>query len=146
MATGTLNGSDLVLKISKTPLGYRDVAYATSFTLDIETDAVDRTHKDSGGWKEIFLGVKSWSITCDALYQNEANPLFNYYIDAFASVDNRTKVQVEFSVNNAQAGDNNVRYRGSAFVVSLNLKGETETGAEFQIFLAGDRFLNETEY
>lgn len=146
MATGTLNGSDLVLKMAKAPLGYRDVAYATNFTLDIEAEAVDTTNKDSGGWKEIFLGAKSWTISCDALYQNEGSFLYNYYIDAFASLDNRLKVQCEFSVKNANASDNNVRYVGSAYVVSLNLKGETEVGAEFQIFLSGDTFLTENDY
>ena len=130
----------------KVPLGYRDVAYATNFTLDIEAEAVDRTHKDSGGWKEIFLGAKSWTISCDALYQNEDFFLYNYYIDAFSSLDNRLRVQCEFSVKNANVSDDNVRYRGSAYVVSLNLKGETEVGAEYQIFLSGDTVLSETEY
>jgi len=145
MATGTLNGTDLVLKLSKTPLGYVEVAYATNFTLDIESDEVDRTSKDSQGWKNIFLGLKSWTISCDALYQNESNPLKNYFVDAFGILDNRTSVQVEFSVKNGTSGDNNVIYNGSAFIVSLNLKGETEAGAEYQIFLAGKTMLNQVE-
>ena len=145
MALGTLNGTDLVLKLSKTPLGFVEVAYATNFTLDFECDIVDRTNKDSEGWKDIFLGLKSWSISCDALYENESNPLKNYFVDAFGIVDNRTKVQAEFSVRNGNAADGNIKYNGSAFVVSLNLKGETEAGAEYQIFLAGDKILNQVE-
>ena len=145
MATGTLNGTDLVLKLNKTPLGLVDVAYATNFTLDIESDEVDRTSKDSQGWKEIFLGVKSWTISCDALYQNESNPLKNYFVDAFGILDNRTRIGLEFSIKNSNAADDNVKYSGNAYVVSLNLKGETEAGAEYQIFLAGDRILNQIE-
>lgn len=143
MATGTLNATDLVLKLNKTPLGLVDVAYATNFTLDIESDEVDRTSKDSQGWKDIFLGVRSWSISCDCLYQNESNPLKNYFIDAFGILDNRTKISLEFSVKNGNAADDNVKYSGSAYVVSLNLKGETEAGSEYQIFLAGNKILNQ---
>ena len=106
MATGTLNGTDLVLKFFKNPLGYVDVGYATNFTLDVEADAVDRTSKDSQGWKDIFLGARNWSISCDALYQNESNPFKNYFVDAFTELDADNFVQVEFSVVNANAGDN----------------------------------------
>lgn len=146
MATGTLNGTDLVLKLYKLPLGYIDVAYATNFTLDIEAEAVDRTSKDSQGWKDIFLGVRNWSISCDALYQNEGNPLKNYYFDAFGKLDTNSYISCEFSVVNAIAGDDNVKYRGRARIVSLNLKGDTEAGAEYQIFLHGEGILTESEY
>ena len=146
MATSTLNGTDLVLKLFKNPLGYVDVAYATNFTLDIQSDEVDRTSKDSQGWKDIFLGARNWSISCDALYQNESNPFNNYFVDAFGILDNRTKVQVEFSVKNGNAADDNVKYNGNAYIVSLNLKGETEAGTEYQIFLAGNKILNQVYY
>jgi len=146
MATGTLNGTDLVLKFFKIPLGYIDVGYATNFTLDFEAEAVDRTSKDSQGWKDIFLGARNWSVSCDALYQNESNPLKNYFIDAFTSLADEAFVQVEFSVVNANAGDGNLKYRGRARIVSLNLKGETEAGAEYQIFLQGQHVINQSEY
>ncbi len=146
MATGTLNGTDLVLKLSKTPLGLVDVAYATNFTLDVESDAVDRTSKDSNGWKEIFLGTKNWSITCSALYENESNPIKNYFVDVFGILDNRKNVEIEFSVRNGNGSDDNVKYSGTAYIVSLNLKGDTEAGAEYQIFLAGKGILNQIDY
>jgi predicted secreted protein len=146
MATGTLNGTDLVLKFYKNPLGYVDVGYATNFTLDVEADAVDRTTKDSQGWKDIFLGARNWSISCDALYQNDTNPFNNYFVDAFTKLDADNYVQIEFSVVNANAGDNNVKYRGRARIISLNLKGETEAGAEYQIFLQGQHIITESEY
>ena len=146
MATGTLNGTDLVLKFYKNPLGYVDVGYATNFTLDVEADAVDRTTKDSQGWKDIFLGARNWSISCDALYQNDTNPFKNYFVDAFTKLDADNYVQIEFSVVNANAGDNNVKYRGRARIISLNLKGETEAGAEYQIFLQGQHIITESEY
>jgi len=146
MATGTLNGTDLVLKLEKTFVGLVDVGYATNFTLDVESDAVDRTSKDSNGWKDIFLGVKSWTISCDALYQNESNPFNNFFIDVFGILDNRIKVTVEFNIKNGNASDDNVKYIGSAHVVSLNLKGDTEAGAEYQIFLAGKEIIRQIYY
>ena len=146
MATGTLNGTDLVLKLPKVPIGFVELAYATNFTLDLEADEVDITNKDSQGWKDIFLGVKSWTISCDSLYQNESSPLKNYFTDAFGILNDRKTVQVDFGINNGNAADNNVKYVGSGYVVSLNLKGETEAGAEYQIFIAGSRPIIQQDY
>tara|TARA_Y100001973_G_C5169794_1_gene318336 strand:+ start:924 stop:1364 length:441 start_codon:yes stop_codon:yes gene_type:complete len=143
MASGPVNGTDLVLKLYKTPLGYRDIAYATTFDLEINADSIDQTNKSSQGWHEMILGARNWTISCDALYQNESNPLSRYFVDAFGILDNRTNLQIEFSVTGGNAADNNKLYRGSCQVVSLNLKGETEDQAVYQVFLAGTNVINQ---
>lgn len=145
MATGALNGTDLVLKINKAPLGYRDVAYATNFQLIFEADEVNITHKDSGGWKNIFLGTKKWAIEIEALYQNESNPFNNYFIDFFDTIDNKNYMQIEFSVNNANAGDGNKKYRSSARVVRLEQSGEFENQAVYKALLTGQGAITQTD-
>tara|TARA_R100000152_G_C6770389_1_gene196549 strand:- start:1031 stop:1471 length:441 start_codon:yes stop_codon:yes gene_type:complete len=143
MALGPVNGTDLVLKLYQNPLGYRDIAYATTFDLEINADSIDQTNKSSQGWHEMILGARNWTISCDALYQNESNPLSRYFVDAFGILDNRTNLQIEFSVTGGNAADNNKLYRGSCQVVSLNLKGETEDQAVYQVFLAGTNVINQ---
>tara|TARA_R100001443_G_scaffold116848_1_gene138792 strand:+ start:4215 stop:4655 length:441 start_codon:yes stop_codon:yes gene_type:complete len=145
MATGLLNGSELVLRINKPFLGWRDVAYATNFELEINSEIIDQTNKDSEGWKKIILGCRNWSIKCDALYQNEQNPLFGSYIDFFTELENNNLYSVKFEIKNANAAHNNVYYLGQVRVISLNLKGQTEVGAEYQIFLAGARSLTQID-
>jgi predicted secreted protein len=146
MATGALNGTDLVLKIYKLPLGYIDVAYATNFQLTFEADEVNITHKDSGGWKDIFLGTKKWAIEIEALYQNESNPFNNYFIDIFDKFDNSNFMQIEFSVNNANAGDDNLKYRSRARVVKLEQSGEFENQAVYKALLTGQGVITQSGY
>jgi predicted secreted protein len=143
MASGLVNATDLVLKLYKAPLGYRDIAYATTFDLEVNAESIDQTNKSSEGWHEMILGARNWSISCDALYQNESNPLSRYFVDAFGILDNRTKLEIQFTITGANAADNNKYYSGSCQVVSLNLKGDTEDQAVYQIFLASTNNLNE---
>ena len=100
MATGVLNGSELVLRINKPFLGWRDVAYATNFELEINSEIIDQTNKDSEGWKKIILGCRNWSIKCDALYQNEQNPLFGSYIDFLSELENNNLYSVKIEIKN----------------------------------------------
>jgi len=143
MALGLVNGTDLVLKLFKYPLGYRDVAYATNFDLEVNAESINQTNKSSEGWSEMILGARNWTISCDVLYQNESDPLSNYFIDAFGMLDNNTKVGVQFKINGGNSVDNNKYYLGSCQVVSLNLKGDTEGQAVYQIFLAGTNALGQ---
>lgn len=146
MATGILNGSDLLLKIVKNPLGYRNVGYATEFDLQINSNEIDQTNKSSNGWKQIILGTREWTINCTALYMNESNPLFRYFSDGYGFFEDDGLVQVEFSIRNGVVGDNNLYYRGSGKIHALNLKGEVEDQAEWQLFIVGTTQLLENEY
>ena len=71
MATGLLNGTDLLLKVGGTSGNETLIAYATSCSLELSADEIDQTNKDSQGWKSIILGSRSSSVSADALYQNE---------------------------------------------------------------------------
>jgi len=95
MALGLVNGTDLVLKLYKAPLGYRDIAYATTFDLEVNAESIDQTNKSSEGWHEMILGARNWTISSDALYQNESDPLSRYFVDAFGILDNRTNIIIK---------------------------------------------------
>ena len=69
MATGLVNGTDLLLKVGTTAANEVIVAYSTSCSLEISMDEIDQTNKESGGWKSIIGGLRSWSVSAEALYQ-----------------------------------------------------------------------------
>ena len=92
MATGLLNGTDLLLKVGGTSGNETLIAFATSCSLELSADEIDQTNKDSQGWKSIILGSRSWSVSADALYQNETTGSTQDFNTFFANVENRTAV------------------------------------------------------
>ena len=61
MTTGVIKGKDLMLFIGAVAVGH-----ATTCDLNISTNMIDITSKDSNGWKEILADLKEFSISCDA--------------------------------------------------------------------------------
>ena len=134
---GLVNGSDLVLYINRHPLGYIPVAFSTELQLEINGDTIDQTNKDSEGWRDLILGTRNYTISISSLYENFR---FTGFMDWFKLIDDRTPVKFKFRLRSGST----VEYQGDAYVVSLNLKGETETGSEYQCFLSGTSFIAET--
>jgi len=152
MATGLLNGTDLILKMGTDTTTDVVVAYATSCSLEISMDEIDQTNKDSGGWKQIIGGTRSWSVSCEALYQNEditspaaKNTFQDFWKYLGDSTDGRTKVYVELSVAGASSSDNNVHYSGMALITSLSVNGGTEDQSTYSVTLTGAGALNQTD-
>ena len=55
------------------------IAASVGYTLEINEDLNDATTKDSpGGWKESIEGEKSFSLTCDYLYDTNPSPNSNF--------------------------------------------------------------------
>jgi len=150
MATGLLNGTDLVIKMGATDGTDYVVAYATSCSLEISMDEIDQTNKDSSGWKQIIGGTRSWSVSSEALYQNEAitgpekttfQSFWKYLGDP---TDGRKKVYVELSITGATSAANNVYYSGDAYVTSLSVNGGTEDQSTYSVSLTGSGALSQT--
>ena len=144
MATGLLNGTDLLLKVGSDATNEVVLAFATSCSLEISTDEIDQTNKDSSGWKSIIQGTRSWSVSADAMYQNEAEASKKSFKDFFSNVNNRSKVFVELTIAGASNADSNVFYSGQAYVSSLSVNGGTEDQSTWSISLTGTGALSET--
>lgn len=147
MATGLVNGTDLLLKIGDTDANEVIVAYATSCSLEVSMDEIDQTNKSSSGWKQIIGGLRSWSVSADALYQNEAKSgeyAFVDFWDHLGGTNQRKHVHVELTITGAAGSDANKYYAGEAFVTSLSVNGGTEDQATWSISLTGSGALVET--
>ena len=142
MATGLVNGTDLLLKIGSTDSNEVVVAFATSCSLEISMDEIDQTNKDSGGWKSIIGGTRSWSVSADALYQNEAESSKTAFTDFWGNLDARTEVFVEFTRSGTLTSDNKY-YHGKALVTSLSVNGGTEDQSTFSVTLTGTKVLTQ---
>ena len=149
MATGLLNGTDLVIKMGATDGTDYVVAYATSCSLEISMDEIDQTNKDSSGWKQIIGGSRSWSVSSEALYQNEAitgpeKSTFQSFWKFLGGAEQREKVYVELSITGATSAANNVFYSGDAYVTSLSVNGGTEDQSTYSVSLTGSGALSQT--
>jgi len=151
MATGLMNGTDLIIRVGTADTNEEPVASATTCSLELSMDEIDQSNKDSGGWKAIMGGQRSWSVSAEALYQNEAVAASKDYTDfwnhiAQATTDGalaRTPVYVEFAHANGSTG--NVYYSGYAYVTSLSVNGGTEDQASYSISLTGTGVLAVTD-
>lgn len=143
MATGLVNGTDLLLKVGSSNSNEVVVAFATSCSLEISMDEIDQTNKDSAGWKQIIGGLRSWSVSADALYQNEAESSKKAFTDFWDNIENRTKVFVELTRAGTLTSDNKY-YHGEAYVTSLSVNGGTEDQSTFSVSLTGSGALQES--
>lgn len=133
---GLVNGTDLTLYVKRNPLGYIPIAFSTACELSVESDEIDQTNKDSNAWRDIILGARSYTIDVDTLYENNR---FGGFMDMFTNLDNALEVDFEFKLTSLS----NKKYNGSGLIVSLVLKGDTEVGAEYKMFLSGNGQLRE---
>ena len=142
MALGLVNGTDLLLKVGASG-SETIIATSTSCSLEVSMDEIDQTNKDSGGWKSIIGGTRSWSVSADALYANEdvTNTSFQ---TLWSYLDGRTKIYVELTVTGANETDGNVYYEGAGFITSLSVNGGTEDQSSFSVTITGDGVLTET--
>jgi len=143
-----INGSDLIIKISGTSGGsHVEMAFATSCSLEISRDEIDQTNKNSGAWKSIIPGMRSWTLSSESLFflgtpaapavgMKTFHDLLSLYM---ADTDNDTPVFIEFITRSATTGDK--YYTGKAYITSLSLNGGLEDQATYSVSLSGSEAL-----
>lgn len=106
------------------------VAHLTNTEFSVEMATRDASTKDSSGWQDILEGQKSWSLSGDGYFAEDA--AFGYE-DLFDLWTARGKVLVMFSsqVN----GDK--RYKGQGYITSLSRSAPTEESETFTVSIQG---------
>jgi len=130
--TGIVNGTAIGVYVGSTK-----VAHATDGSISINMATRDATTKDSGGWTDRLEGVRSWSITCNALFAYDATYGLS---DLFSALNNRSTVTVKFSTE--VTGDK--AYSGTAYVTSIEANAGTEENATYSVTFEGTGALSET--
>jgi len=67
---------------------YEALSASTSYSLELAMETIDRTSNDSGRWRELLPGMRSWSISAEAGYIDPASSAaaaYKAFIDAKAA-------------------------------------------------------------
>ncbi len=113
------------------------LANTTSVTLEINTDMLDTTNKDSNRWKTITPGLRSWSVSAEGQLDNlaELSTTFRTAVTTGQLAANGTKVYIELGVDNA-------RWVGCGYITSFPVTGGTNDIGTFTLSIDGDDALN----
>ena len=126
-----INGTLYIVDVDGNPIAYQQNA-----TLNFESDALETTNKESGGWREYIYGARGWSIEGDALFistpAGATRTGLEYLEDAMV---NRTTVTVVFIEQNNTSGT--FKWTGEALVTSLSREAPVEDVATFSFSLQG---------
>jgi predicted secreted protein len=138
--TSVFNGTSLVVLI-----GTEVIAFATSCSLSIATDAPDASTKQSLGWADEIGGQKSWSLTTDGLATVVPGAVATYISTTELSnlAIARTAVTVKFTtVDNSTVGGvtpvtGDTIYSGSAFIESVDMTADMENPVTYSVSFKG---------
>lgn len=109
--TGKVKGNSIGIYV-----GGSLIACATNANLDLSYESIDATCKDNDGQKQVLLGQKGMTFSCDGLIQYDAT----YGVEDLQAVFNAgTAVTVMWSTE--VTGD--YRYSASCYMMSLSETG-----------------------
>jgi len=124
-----VSGVDFLVKVNtgteQTPV-WTTVGGQRNATLNLESDAIDTTSKDSNGWHEELVGINNWSIEFDGLILEDDTG----YMELEEAYMNKSLVMVQLST---PAGKT---YTGKARV-TLSMEGPYEGEATISGTLTG---------
>lgn len=121
-------GVDVLLKVKKDE-SYIPVAGQKGTSLSRSAETIDVTDKDSGGYSESIVGLKSWSIETEG-WVCLGNAAFDLLVDAF---DKREKIEVEIKVGD----EGGYTYKGQAVITDFPEEYPVDDAVSFSLSLAG---------
>jgi TP901-1 family phage major tail protein len=122
-------GVDLLVKI-----GSDSIAGQRNATLNMNADTIDKTTKDSAGWKESDPSFKSWSVDADGLLV-ETGSAYDALVTAFMA-GNTVSAEVLMP-----SGD---KYAGTAIITSFPISGPYQDDVTYSVTLQGTGALTKT--
>lgn len=129
-SSGINNGTLTALYVEANGGGLTKVAELTNTEFSAEMATRDASTKDSGGWQDVLEGQKSWTMSADGYFAEDAAFGFT---DLFTEWTNRRQVIVAFS----SAVNDDKRYKGFAYITSLSRSAPTEDSETFSVSLQG---------
>lgn len=133
MTSGIMNGTLIGMYVN----GSTKIANAVSHDMDLSMAVRDTTNKDGAGWKTGLGGLKSWSCSAEAMFDQSAVYTFDQLMALFEA---RTAIVVYLSTG--ITGDK--KYSGSALLTSLKRTAPLEDNVTFSVSFEGTGALTET--
>jgi TP901-1 family phage major tail protein len=122
---GKMNGTDLAFYLDGALIGH-----ATEGSISISEEPRDTTTKESGAWRELAEGLRSWSGSTTHFHAEDATVNVD---DLYAHVVARTAVDVVFSTE--QTGDK--RWSGTVRVTSIEVSAGVEDNVGLSVSFEG---------
>lgn len=117
------------------------IACSTSCTVDMGTNMITSSCKDSGNWESSTPGQKNWSVSLEG---NLAFDSSYGYVDLQSAWDSQTKVTVKWTTNvstpgTPEAGD--INHSGDAYIESLSTSAPLSDVTTFSVSFKGTSVL-----
>ena len=130
------NGTDLILTVSPSSgCSNAKLMHATSCSLSVNVDAIDTSTKDSGGFRDIIGGQKSFSLSADGLMDFAGVAADTEPDELFTQMMARTSGTFVFGLASPASGD--YTYSGSGFITSLEMTGGVEDAPTYSVSIEG---------
>lgn len=122
---GKMNATDLAIYLDGALIGH-----ATEASISISEEPRDTTTKQSGAWRELAEGLRSWSGSTSHFHAEDASVNVD---DLFTKLNNRSAADILFSTE--QSGDK--RWSGSARITSIEVNAGVEDNVSLSISFEG---------
>lgn len=129
MANTKVAGVDVLLKIKKDS-GFVALGGQKGASLSRSAATIDVTDKNSNGWSENMVGIKSWSIECEGFVVLEDDALAEIH----KAFENRTAIEVEIAVG---SGVKAYKYTGKAVITDFPEEYNQDDAVTFSLSLQG---------
>jgi TP901-1 family phage major tail protein len=129
---GVLNGTDLLIYVNSIV-----ISYATTGKISFTADMRDTTNKDSGGWKSILPGLKSWGVEGSGFVTlGDIEPQIEDYNLSFlfGLIADKTRVTLKFKTANTA----DYYFQGYAYLTSVSADAPNEANTTYSMSFAGD--------
>jgi predicted secreted protein len=130
-----MNGSQFAIYTGSAAGALTLLGHAQTCTISFSEDARDTTVKQSGGWRTLLEGLRSFSISADNLFAEDAA---NGEAEMFSLYDNREPIF--FSLSSQVDGTEVVgdsRFVGQGRIASLERSAGTEDNVTFTVSIEG---------
>lgn len=134
-----ISGNSLMLFI-KEGNEYNAIGFAKSHELEIATETSDVHSRLHDNWTDLDVIGGSWSISCEALYSEDSDKMFDLF-------ESRSSIVCMFGLASNYREDGIVDtddswaiangYRGKAIITSLEINADSGEAATFTIQLEG---------
>lgn len=124
------NGSDMLLFNAATG---EPIACQRSVDVSFTTELIDITCKQSLGNSEFLPGVRSFSVTCEALVDWQPTGSDEGVTELVTAFNNRAKLEV----NIADPTNTDIYFNGECFIESLEVNAGTEDATTYTVTLSG---------
>lgn len=133
--TNVMNGSQFAIYTGAAANALTLVAHAQTCSISISEDARDTTVKQSGGWRTLLEGLRSFSVSADNLFAEDAA---NGETEMYNLLNTRAKVF--FMLSSQVAGvevEGDTRYVGEGRIASIERSGGVEDNVSLTISIEG---------